>query len=185
MRPCTCPADTLPCSARSQPLFAAVLRDRLPRALLQQTLFGERLTSTALASHGVVSLSPPSDTGLMTTVNQLATKIGAKAATGVWGEIRSEIWRDIVVIGDKAQHALGHGARVQSPARPAGRSHPEGQALRPWVCCTCTIVVDALPPVRTIRGEHHCWTVTAGQWELVGGCGERPSNRLRRASPPP
>jgi hypothetical protein len=101
MRPCTCPTDTLPCSARSQPLFAAVLRDRLPRALLQQTLFGERLTSTALASQGVVSLSPPSDTGLMTTVNQLATKIGAKAATGVWGEIRSEIWRDIVVIGDK------------------------------------------------------------------------------------
>lgn len=87
--------------ARSQPLFAAVLRDRLPRALLQQTLLGERLTSTALASHGVVTLSPPSDAGLMQSAHQLAAKIGAKAATGVWGEIRSEIWRDIVVVGDK------------------------------------------------------------------------------------
>ena len=37
----------------------------------------------------------------MTTARQLATKVGAKAATGVWGEIRSEVWRDIVVIGNK------------------------------------------------------------------------------------
>lgn len=90
----------------------------MPQALLLPTALGQRFTSTVLASHGVVSLSPPSDAALVASSAALAAEQGAKASTGVWGEIRSEVYRELVLVGDKANLRLPrlHG-QVESEAR--------------------------------------------------------------------
>lgn len=89
-----------------QPLFAAILRAKIPPPLLYSTIMGDRHTPSTLSSHGLVTLSPPSDSALLSLAHEIGQKKGVKASTGVWGELRGEVWRDLLVVGARENERL-------------------------------------------------------------------------------
>ena len=81
------------------PLFASLLRLRIPPPLLRSCLLGVRFTPTVLAEHGLVDSLAKSDEELMSQANGLGAQWGGKPAGGVWGEIKRGVWDEVVRAG--------------------------------------------------------------------------------------
>lgn len=81
------------------PLFASLLRARIPPPLLRSCLLGVRFTPSVLHKHGLVDSLASSDADLMQQAHGLGAEWGGKSAGGVWGEIKRGVWIDVVESG--------------------------------------------------------------------------------------